>query len=48
MSEEMTLSGLAEDTQTNYLQAVERLSKFYNKSPEQLIEEQVRAYFLHL
>jgi hypothetical protein len=48
MIEDMTLAGLAEATQKIYTQAVYRLAKHYRRSPDQLDEEEVRAYLLGL
>jgi hypothetical protein len=48
MIEDMTLSGLAAGTQATYLDAVRRLAAHYRRSPDQLSEEEVRAYILHL
>ena len=48
MTEDMTLAGLAAGTQTNYLQAVRRLAAHYRRAPDQLSEEEVRAYLLGL
>jgi hypothetical protein len=46
MIEDMTLAGLAEGTQKLYTQAVRRLAAHYRRSPDQLSEEEVRAYLL--
>ena len=46
MIEDMTLAGLAVGTQKIYTQAVYRLAKHYRRSPDQLGEEEVRAYWL--
>ena len=48
MTEDMTLAGLAAGTQANYLQAVRRLAAHYRRAPDQLSEEEVRAYLLGL
>ena len=48
MIEDMTLAGLAPGTQSNYIQAVRRLAGHYRRSPDQLSEEEVRAYLLGL
>jgi len=48
MIEDMTLAGLAVGTQKIYTQAVYRLAKHYRRSPDQLGEEEVRAYLLGL
>jgi Phage integrase, N-terminal SAM-like domain len=48
MIEDMTLAGLAVGTQKIYTQAVYGLAKHYRRSPDQLDEEEVRAYLLGL
>src|SRR5271154_4546519 len=48
MIEDMTLAGLAPGTQSNYIQAVRRLAGHYRRSPDELSEEEVRAYLLSL
>jgi hypothetical protein len=48
MIEDMTLAGLAEGTRKIYIQAVRRLAAHYRCSPDQLSEEEVRAYLLDL
>jgi predicted DNA-binding transcriptional regulator YafY len=44
MIEDMTLAGLA----AGYIQSVRRLAAHYRRSPDQLSEEEVRAYLLGL
>ena len=48
MIEDMTLAGLAAGTQAIYIQAVRRLAAHYRRSPDQLSEDEVRAYLLVL
>ena len=48
MLEDMQLRGLAVRTQASYLAAVRQLAVHYDKSPDQLTEEQLRQYFLYL
>lgn len=48
MIEDMTLAGLAPGTQAVYIQAVRRLAAHYRRSPDQLSEDEVRAYLLAL
>jgi site-specific recombinase XerD len=48
MIEDMTLAGLAAGTQKIYIQSVRRLAAHYRRSPDQLSEEEVRAYLLGL
>ena len=48
MLEDMQLHGLARGTQNVYVHAVQALAEYYHRSPDQLTEEQVRQFFLHL
>ena len=48
MREEMQLRGLSAGTQDCYISAVRRLAAHYRKSPDELSEEELRAYFLYL
>lgn len=48
MSEDLKLRGLAPRTQELYLRAVKGLAKYYYRSPDELKEEEVRAYLLYL
>ncbi len=48
MIEDMQLRGLAELTQSAYVRAVRELAVYYNKSPDQINEEEVRSYLLYL
>ncbi|MCP4483927.1 MAG: hypothetical protein GY823_05115 [Flavobacteriaceae bacterium] len=44
MIEAMTLKRLAKKTQEAYLHAVEELSKYYNKSPEFMTDDEVKDF----
>ena len=46
--EELVLRGCSERTQEAYVQQVYQLAKFFHQSPDQLSNQQVRAYLLHL
>jgi len=46
--QELVLRGCAERTQEAYVHHVYQLAKFFRQSPDQLANEQVRAYLLHL
>lgn len=46
--EELVLRGLSERTQEAYVHQVYHLAKHYRLSPDQLSEEQVRQYLVHL
>jgi integrase-like protein len=48
MIEDMILAGFAPGTQKLYVQAVRRLAGHYRRSPDQLSEEEVRAFPLDL
>lgn len=48
MIEDMTIRRLKPHTQGNYIRAVARLAKHFNKSPDQIDYEEVRRYRLHL
>lgn len=46
--QDLQLKGYAQATQQAYLHAVCQLARHYGKSPDQVTEEELRAYFLHL
>jgi integrase/recombinase XerD len=48
MIEDMQLHGLSEATQKSYVGQVRQLAAYYDKSPDQLSEEEVRRYVLYL
>lgn len=48
MLEDMQLRGLSARTQGCYVTAVRQLADHYRRSPDQLTEEDLRQYFLHL
>ena len=48
MLEDLQLKGKGECTQKMYLRAVRQLSAHYGKSPDQITEEELRAYFLYV
>ncbi|GAB6267433.1 MAG: phage integrase N-terminal SAM-like domain-containing protein [Smithella sp.] len=48
MIEDMQLHGYAAKTQTAYVGAVRGLAKYYKRNPEDITQEEVRAYFLLL
>ncbi len=48
MIEDMTLAGFAPRTRDVYVQAVRGLAAYYMRSPDELRQEEVRAYLLHL
>ena len=48
MIEDMKLAGLAPATQALYIAAVCSLAAYHRRSPDELSEEEVRAYLLSL
>lgn len=48
MIEDMQLRGLSPKTQRAYVRAVRALAEYYNRSPDQISEEELREYFLYL
>jgi site-specific recombinase XerD len=48
MIEDMQLRGFASKTQQAYLRSVRQLAEYFNKSPGEITEEDLREYFLHL
>lgn len=48
MSEDMQVRNLALNTQTTYVQQVSLFARHFNKSPEQLGPEEIRAYQVYL
>ena len=48
MTEDMRVRNLAENTQLSYVQQVSLFARHFNKSPEQLGPEDIRAYQVYL
>ena len=48
LMEDLQLKGYTPATQQAYLHSVCKLARHYGKSPDQVTEEELRAYFLHL
>jgi integrase/recombinase XerD len=48
MLEDMQLAGKSRERQRRYVSAVRQLAAYYMRSPDQISEEEVRAYFLYL
>lgn len=48
MTDQMTVRGMAEKTKGAYLRAVSGLARYYHRSPDQLTEQEVQQYLLHL
>lgn len=45
--DELTVRGLSRNTQESYLSAVSLLARHYKRSPDQINDEELRAYLLH-
>lgn len=48
MLEDLQLRGYGENTQKSYIRVVRQLAEYYNKSPDQISDDELRKYFLHL
>jgi integrase/recombinase XerD len=48
MSEDLHLGGMGKRTHEGYLRAVRQLADFCKRSPDQITEDQLREFFLHL
>jgi hypothetical protein len=48
MIEDMQLRGLSPKTQQAYVRVVRQLAEYYNRSPDQIDEEELRVFFLYL
>jgi site-specific recombinase XerD len=48
MSEDLHLGGMSKRTHEGYLRAVRQLADFCKRSPDQISEDQLRKFFLHL
>ncbi len=46
--DDLQLHGLAPKTQDAYVRAVRQLAEYYHRSPDQISEEELRQYLLHL
>lgn len=48
MSDDLNLTGKGKRTHDGYLREIRKLADFCKASPDQVTEQQMRAYFLHL
>ena len=48
LMEDLQLHGLSGRTQETYIREVQQLAEYYRKSPDQISEAELRAYFLYL
>ena len=48
MLEDMQLYSFSPRTQQAYIYAIERITRYFKKSPDKITNEEIRKYFLHL
>lgn len=48
MIEDMALRGFSATTQASYVRSVLGLARHYNRAPDQITDEEIRDYFVHL
>lgn len=48
MLDDLQLAGMGERTQECYIRSVRQLAEYHSKSPDQIDEEEIRSYFLHV
>jgi hypothetical protein len=48
MADDMVVRRMSERTQEAYLAAVAALARYYRRSPDQITDEEIQAYLLHL
>ena len=48
MLQDLQLRGMSKPTQDNYVRSVRKISEYYDKTPDQITEEEIREYFLYL
>lgn len=48
MDADMVVRGMADRTRETYLRAVTGLARYYHRSPDQISDDEVQAYLLHL
>jgi site-specific recombinase XerD len=48
MIEDMSLRGFTQKTQSSYVRAVEGLARYHHRGPQDLSNEDIRRYFVHL
>ena len=46
--DEIQLRGFSIHTQDSYLRCVSGLARFYHRSPDQIVDDEIKAYLLHL
>ncbi len=48
MIKDITVRGLAKNTQKAYLQAVSSLARYYNRSPDKISASEIQDYLIYL
>jgi hypothetical protein len=48
MEDDMVVRGFADRTRESYLWAVTGLARFYRRPPDQISDDEVQAYLVHL
>jgi integrase/recombinase XerD len=48
MQQDLQLRGMAKSTQDDYLRAVRKISEHFNKTPDQITEDELRESFIYL
>ena len=48
MIEDLQLAGMSERTQESYVRSVRQLAEYCGKSPDKIVREEIRSYFLHV
>ena len=48
MEQDLQLRGMSKSPHFNYLRAVRKISEHYQKSPDEIAEEELRDYFVYL
>ena len=46
--DEIQLRGFSNHTQDSYVRSVTGLARFYHRSPDQIVDDEIKAYLLHL
>jgi len=46
--DEIQLRGFSIHTQDSYVRSVTGLARFYHRSPDQIVDDEIKAYLLHL
>lgn len=48
MNDDMLLHGFSFNTRRSYINSIRRMAKYYNRSPEQISNDEIESYILHL